>query len=266
VGFPHATGPEGSSEPVAHVLPAWDCITGQAAAMAVLAAERHRRITGEGQLVELALKDVALAMVGNLGLLGEVMVNGVDRPKYGNALYGAFGQDFPTADGRRVMIVALTPPHWSGLLAVTGLQAEAAALGQRLGVRLELEGDRFKARKDLAALFAPWFAARRVEEFAAAFDRAGVAWSEFRSFGRAVAEDPDLSPSHPMFELLDQPGIGRYLMPGLPIEFGAYPREAPRAAPVLGEHTDEILAEVVGLGSVEIGRLHDEGVVAGPRR
>ena len=81
VGFPHATGPEGSSEPVAHVLPAWDCITGQAAATAVLAAERHRRITGEGQLVELALKDVALAMLGNLGILGEVMVNGVDRPK-----------------------------------------------------------------------------------------------------------------------------------------------------------------------------------------
>ena len=266
VGFPHATGPEGSSEPVAHVLPAWDCITGQATAMALLAAERHRRITGEGQLVELALKDVALAMLGNLGILGEVMVNGVDRPKCGNALYGAFGQDFPTADGRRIMIVALTARQWTGLLAVTGLQAEAEALGGRLGVRLELEGDRFKARQELAALFAPWFAARRVEEFARAFDEAGVAWSEFRSFARAVAEDPDLSSEHPMFELLEQPGIGRYLMPGLPIEFGAYPREAPRPAPVLGQHTDEILAEVVGMGNAEIGRLHDEGVVAGPRR
>ena len=167
MGFPHATGPEGSTEPVAHVLPAWDCITGQAAAMAVLAAERHRRITGEGQLVELALKDVALAMLGNLGILGEVMVNGVDRPKYGNALYGAFGQDFPTADGRRIMIVALTHRQWTGLLKVTGLGEEAAALGRRLGLDLDLEGDRFKARKELAALFAPWFAARRVEEFAA---------------------------------------------------------------------------------------------------
>ena len=62
-----------------------------------------------------------------------------------------------------------------------------------------------------------------------------------------------------MFELLEQPGIGRYLMPGLPIEFGAFAREAPRAAPVLGQHTDEILAEVMGLGSAEIGRLHDAG-------
>ena len=266
MGFPFATGPEGSVEPVAHVLPAWDCITGQAAAMAVLAAERHRRITGEGQPVELALKDVALAMLGNLGILGEVMVNGVDRPKYGNALYGAFGQDFPTADGRRIMIVALTHRQWTGLLKMTGLGEEAAAIGRRLGLDLDREGDRFHARKELAALFAPWFAARRVDEFAATFDKAAITWSEFRSFAQAVQEDPDLSPDHPMFALLDQPGIGRYLMPGLPIEFGAYPREAPRPAPVLGEHTDEILAEVVGLGSAEIGRLHDTGVVAGPRR
>ena len=50
---------------------------------------------------ELALKDVALAMLGHLGILGEVMINGVDRAKYGNALYGAYGQDFETADGRR---------------------------------------------------------------------------------------------------------------------------------------------------------------------
>lgn len=266
VGFPNATGPAGSREPVAHVLPAWDCITGQAAAMAVLAAERHRRLTGKGQLVELALKDVALATLGHLGILGEVLVNGVDRPKYGNALYGAFGQDFPTADGRRVMIVALTHRQWRNLLGVTGLGEAAAALGARLGLDLDLEGDRFHARKELAALFAPWFAARRVEEFDRAFDKAGVTWSEFRSFAQAVSEDPDLSENHPMFAQVEQPGIGRYLMPGLPVEFGAFGREAPRRAPELGEHTDEILAEIVGLSGAEIGRLHDAGVVAGPSR
>lgn len=94
VGFPMATGPEGSDEPVGHVLPAWDCITGQQAALGILAAERHRRLTGEGQLVELALKDMALAMLGNLGIIGEVMINGADRPKMGNALFGAYAQNF----------------------------------------------------------------------------------------------------------------------------------------------------------------------------
>ena len=265
VGFPNATGPEGSTEPVTHVLPAWDCITGQMAALGLLAAERHRRATGQGQLVEIALKDVALAMLGNLGILGEVAINGIDRPKYGNALFGAYGQDFVTADGRRVMVVALTARQWSGLRAATGLGDEIDRLGQRLGLDLELEGERFKARKEITAILAPWFAARRVEDFAATFDRRGVTWSQFRSFAQAVAEDPDLSPAHPMFAELEQPGIGSYLVPGSPFEFSGFPRKPPRRAATLGEHTEEILAGILGLGGAEIGRLYDDRIVAGPR-
>jgi 2-methylfumaryl-CoA isomerase len=265
VGFPHATGPEGSTEPVAHVLPAWDCITGQMAALGLLAAERHRRSTGQGQLVEIALKDVALAMLGNLGILGEVAINGVDRPKYGNSLYGAYGQDFATADGRRVMVVALTSRQWNGLRRATGLAPEIDQLGQRLGVDLRREGERFKARKEITAILAPWFTARRVEDFAATFDRSGVTWSQFRTFAQAVAEDPDLSPAHPMFAELEQPGVGRYLVPGTPFEFSEFPREPPARASTLGEHTEEILADIVGLGSAEIGRLFDDRIVAGPR-
>jgi len=155
VGFPYATGPEGSSEPVCHVLPAWDCITGQMAALGLLAAERHRRLTGQGQSVEIALKDVALAMLGNLGIIGEVMVNDFDRPKYGNALYGAYGNEFDTADGRKVMVVGLTRRQWDGLCEVTGLRPEFDALGARLGLDLNREGDRFKAREEITALLEP---------------------------------------------------------------------------------------------------------------
>lgn len=266
VGFPDATGPEESAEPVAHVLPAWDCITGQMAALGLMAAERHRRATGRGQLVEIALKDVALATLGHLGILGEVMVNGEDRAKHGNSLFGAYGQDFVTADGRRVMVVGLTSRQWTGLLAATGMQTPIEELGQRLGLRLSLEGDRFKARREITALLEPWFAARRVEDFARSFDEHGVTWSEFRSFARAVAEDPDLSTRHPMFATLEQPGIGSYLVPGTPFTFGAFEREPPRPAPNLGEHTEEILTEIVGLGEAEVSRLYDDRIVAGPRR
>ncbi len=265
VGFPNATGPEGSREPVAHVLPAWDCICGQMAALGLLAAERHRRKTGEGQHVQIALKDVAAAMLGNLGIIGEASVNGVDRPKYGNALYGAYGQDFETADGRRVMVVALTSRQWTGLLAATGLADEMEALGQRLGLTLAREGDRFEARKEITALLAPWFARRRVEDFAQSLDEHGVTWSEFRSFGEALAKDPDLSTANPMFSLLDQPGIGSLLTPGTPLNFSALEREPPAPAPRLGAHTEEILAEVVGLPEHEIAKLHDDGIVAGPK-
>ena len=62
------------------------------------------------------------------------MINGVDRSKYGNALYGAYGQDFETADGRRVMVVGLTNRQWDGLRAATGLQVEFEELGLRLGL------------------------------------------------------------------------------------------------------------------------------------
>lgn len=266
VGFPYATGPEGSSDPVCHVLPAWDCITGQMAALGLLAAERHRRLTGQGQSVEIALKDVALAMLGNLGIIGEVMVNDFDRPKYGNYLYGAYGNEFDTADGRKVMLVGLTRRQWDGLCEVTGLKPEFDALGARLGLDLNREGDRFKAREDITALLEPWFRARKVEDFAKPFDDNGVTWSVFRTFRQAVREDPDISTRHPMFGRVEQPGIGEYLVPGSPFEFGEFERSAPVRAPVLGEHTDEILSGILGLSDHEISQLHEARVVAGPRR
>ncbi|MEJ2258880.1 MAG: hypothetical protein P8X98_18240, partial [Woeseiaceae bacterium] len=65
-----------------------------------------------------------------------------------------------------------------------------------------------------------------------------------------------------MFERVEQPGIGEYLVPGTPFDFGAVPRAPARRAPRLGEHTDEILIDILGLSTAEVGRLHDEGIVA----
>jgi len=264
LGFPDATGPEGSDEPIAHVLPAWDCIAGQMIVSGLLAAERHRLRRGTGQLVEIALKDVAAAMLGNLGIIGEVAVNGVDRPKGGNSLYGAYGQDFLCADGRRVMVIGLTDRQWRGLVRMTGTGEAMAALAAREGVDLDREGVRYRLRAAITAILAPWFAARSVADFAAEFDAKGLTWSEFRSFAEAVRLDPDLSPDNPIFAAIDQPGIGRFPVPGSPFHFAAAGRENPRPAPRLGQHTEEILADVLGLGSGAIGKLMDAGVVAGP--
>ena len=263
VGFPTATGPEGSAEPVGHVLPAWDCITGQQAALGVLAAERHRRLTGEGQLLELALKDMALAMLGNLGIIGEVTINGFDRPKMGNALYGAYAQDFLCRNGERVIVVALTERQWDNLQAATNAQSEMAALARRIEADLSLEGERFAHREAITAILRPFFASRTVEDFAKSFDKAGVTWSRYRSFAETVAEDPDCSVDNPMFSLLDHPGIGAYLTPGNPITFSGVERIAPSRAPSLGENTDEILGEI-GYSEGEIAALHDAKIVAGP--
>ena len=64
--------------------------------------------------------------------------------------------------------------------------------------------------------------------------------------------------------MLEQPGIGTYLMPGSPLDFNALERPPVVRAPMLGEHTDEILLELLGLTEAEVGRLHDAGIVAGP--
>ena len=264
VGFPDSTGPEGSAEPVGHVLPAWDCITGQQAALGILAAERHRRSTGEGQLVELALKDTALAMLGNLGIIGEVTINGVDRPKVGNALYGAYAQDFLCRDGSRVIVVALTLRQWHNLKAATGTEAALAALAWRLGVDLDQEGARFQHRQAITDVLAPFFAERTIDAVAPPLEARKVTWSRYRTFREAIEQDPDCSTANPMFSMLDHPGIGSYLTPGNPIAFSGVDRIPPTRAPSLGEDTDEILAEI-GYGAGEVARLHDDGIVAGPR-
>jgi 2-methylfumaryl-CoA isomerase len=262
IGFPDATGPAGSRDPVAHVLPAWDCIAGNMVVSALLAAERHRLRTAEGQLVRLALKDVAAAMLGHLGIIGEVAVNGVSRERAGNALYGAYGQDFVCRDGERVMVVALTGRQWKSLLDATGSSEEIAALGQRLGLDLSKEGARWNARIEITEILAPWFAVHRLDEVSAALEQAGATWSVFRSFARALAEDPDLSTDNPMFELVHQPGIGKYLAPGLPLSFGTARRRSPQRAPMLGEHTEEILADVARLPEPEISALFDAKLVS----
>ena len=264
VGFPNATGPEGSTEPTGHLLPAWDCITGQQAALGILAAERHRRLTGRGQLVELALKDMALAMLGNLGIIGEVTINGHDRPKMGNSLYGAYAQDFVCKGVGRVIVVALTVRQWDNLKAATHTQAAFDELATKLGANLSLEGERFKHRHAITAVLKPFFDNRRIEDFAQSFDSRGVTWSRYRSFKEAVEQDPDISTDNPMFSMLEHPGIGSYLTPGKPIAFSDAERVAPTRGPSLGEHTDELLAEI-GFSNTEVAALHDDKIVAGPR-
>jgi 2-methylfumaryl-CoA isomerase len=263
LGFPGITGDAESDAPVNHVLPAWDAIAGNMLAVAMLAAERHRARHGAGQLVTLALKDVGLAMLGHLGMLAEVSVNNTDRARYGNYLYGAFGRDFVCADGERVMVVGLTDLQWNTLCKATDIGASIAALAAHTHRDLSREGERFAVRHEIAALLAPWFAARTLAEVATALDAHRVTWGPYRTVRGAMAHDADLSTANPMFAEVVQPGVGRVLSPGSPLQFGAAERVPVRAAPRLGEHTDEILLELLGLSEAAIGALHDDGVVSG---
>jgi 2-methylfumaryl-CoA isomerase len=263
-GFPWATGPRDVSAPLNSVLPAWDVAMGTLAAVGLLAAERCRTRTGEGRFVRLALSDVAFAMVGHLGRIAEAQLDGRDQPKDGNYLYGAFGHDFGTRDGRRVMVVALTERQWTALQRATGLEDACAGIERATGHDLRTQSGRYQARDLIKALLSPWFARRDLATICEAFSCSGVSWGPYQTFRQLVTEDPRCSSENPMFESVEQPGIGTYLMPGSPLDFAGLERLPVRRAPLLGEHTEEILAEVLGLGEREIGRLHDTGVVSGP--
>jgi 2-methylfumaryl-CoA isomerase len=203
-------------------------------------------------------------MMANLGMIAEVMVNDEDRPKQGNYLYGAFGRDFETLDGERVMVVGLTALQWRCLCRATGLEDEFNALGARLGCDMRDEGDRFRLRREIAAILAPWVHARTLAEVRQAFDEHRVTWGPYRTVREALNEDPDCSTDNPMFRSVEQPDIGTYLAPATPMDFSQVARIPALPAPRLGEHTDEILLDILGLSEHEVGTLHDDGIVAGP--
>ena len=88
----------------------------------------------------------------------------------------------------------------------------------------------------------PWMAKRTLAEVAKVFDDLGVCWGPYQTFTQLVEEDWRCSEENPMFSDIVQPGIGTLRTPGTPVTFMASARQAPRPAPLLGEHTDEILS------------------------
>lgn len=265
-GYPYVTGGGSPERPVNHVLPAWDIACGYQAAFAVLAAVDHRRRTGLGAELKMALSDVALTMLSHLGILPETELLGQERPSIGNHLYGAFGHDFATADGQRVMVVAISVGQWRALLACCGIAEPVAALEARMGLDFDDEAQRFAGREEIAALVRPWFAGRSLADAQAALEKHKVCWGRYNTVGELLRDDPRVSTANPVFERIRTPGVGEHLSAGSAIRMPAAKRVPTAPAPLLGAHTDEVLIDVLGLDSAAVGRLHDAGIVAGPER
>ncbi len=263
VGVPYITGPEAGAatgEAVNHVLPTWDLICGQMAAVGVLAAERHRMKTGQGQLVKLALEDVALAMMSNLGLIAEAQLGQV-RERHGNELFGAFGKDFLTSDGKRLIVVGLTLKQWRSICTAMGLEERVGELGARMGLNFDLEGDRFKGRKELGAMVTLWFQQNSYEDAAQALSAHGACWGKYQTLQELVTNDAACSPDNPMFEVVNQPGVGSCLVAGSPIDFSALQRVPLGVAPSLGADTELVLSEILSLTQSQFGVLRQKGIV-----
>lgn len=263
VGYPLLTG--GGPEPVNHVLPAWDLLTGAYAAFALLAALRRRDATGAGGEVRLPLSDVAIGTVANLGSLAEVLTTGADRPRLGNTVFGLFGRDFVTADGVRTMIVVVTHRQWANLLAALNLgEAVAQVEAEREVSFASDDGLRFTHRDALFPLFEAAIGARRHADLAAAFDAGGIVHSAYRTMSEAAA-DPALVMDNPIFGAAANPSGVDYPAAGAFATIPGSHRADPRPAPRNGEHSEEVLAERLRLPSGEIARLIDAGVVGTAR-
>lgn len=262
VGFPFITGPASHDGPVNHVLPAWDGLAGYMLVTGLLAAELRRSRTGEGQLINLSLMDVALSIAGNLGFIGEATLRPDEpRQRAGNALFGSYMRDFRTSDGHYVVAVALTGRQWQSLIESTEIAEGVKALEAKHGIDLRDEGLRYAHRAEIDALVEPWVAARTLAEVRPVFDQNEVLWGPYQTFTEMARTDPRATPANPMFAEIDQPGLGKFMRPGAPLAFSGAPRVPPRISPRLGGDTQDVLRSWLRMPEEEIARLVAEKVI-----
>src|SRR2546428_8388182 len=150
------------------------------------------------------------------------------------------------------MVVALTGRQWNALVEATGIEQAGRDLEHATGYDLSTESGRFQGRDLVAALLRPWFASRDLATIRKEFAGTNVSWGPYQTFRQLVNEDPRCSTANPMFAEVEHPGIGTYLMPSSPLDFSAVARVSVRRAPLLGENTDEVLADVLDLSAREI--------------
>ena len=264
-GYPLMCGPEdwdpATAPPVNQVLPAWDFVTGAYCAFALLAGLRHRDASGEGSEIRVPLGDVAIGTMANSGAMAEMLYRGADRERLGNAIWGAFGRDFRSRDGVRFMVAALTAKQWHGLVAAFDLADEIAELENELNVRFA-DGDRprFEHRHRLFELFGT---RSQTYDWHALSDRLtqhGTTFERYRTMHEA-ANDAELVTENPLFGPSPaNPSGFEYPATRSFANIPTLDAGLPRAAPYLGQHTEEVLADRLGLASGAIGDLVDRGI------
>ena len=264
-GYPLMCGPEdwdpATAPPVNQVLPAWDFVTGAYCAFALLAGLRHRDASGEGSEIRVPLGDVAIGTMANSGAMAEMLYRGADRERLGNAIWGAFGRDFRSRDGVRFMVAALTAKQWDGLVAAFDLTDEIAELENELNVRFA-DGDRprFEHRHRLFELFGT---RSQTYDWHALSDRLtqhGTTFERYRTMHEA-ANDAELVTENPLFGPSPaNPSGFEYPATRSFANIPTLDAGLPRAAPYLGQHTEEVLADRLGLASGAIGDLVDRGI------
>jgi crotonobetainyl-CoA:carnitine CoA-transferase CaiB-like acyl-CoA transferase len=225
-----------------------DLQTGQNAAIAILAALRHRDRTGRGQRIDVSLFDSQLAGLANVA--ANVLFTGSDAPRYGNAHPSIVPyEDFPTADGRMMIAVG----NDRQFAALAGLLGEP---GWAVDPRSATNAARVQHRQWLTAEIGARTVQQPTSHWLERMDALGIPAGPIQDLAQVFA-DPHVRARGLQLEL---PGG----IPSVrnPIRLSRTPIQSFHPPPSLGEHTDEVLSGTLGLSADEIARLRTDGTVA----
>jgi len=227
-----------------------DLFTGLYATIGILAALRHRDATGEGQVLDMALLDTQVAMLANLG--ANYLVTKKAPARAGNAHQNIVPyQVFEVADGHLILAVG-NDGQFQKFCAVAGCPELAS------DPRFTKNADRVRHRAVLVPLLEPVLRQRTKADWLAALEAAKVPCGPINHLGEVFA-DPQVQ-AREMVTRWPHPLAGEIELVASPIKLSATPVAQHRPPPLLGQHTDEVLAEF-GLSPSECQRLRDQRVI-----
>ena len=157
--------------------------------------------------------------------------------------------------------MAISPRQWTGLVKVLDIAEEVAAIEAERGVNFNFdEGVRFEHRDVLYPLVQSKITRWKAAELGEALDAVGGCWGAYQMLKDAVS-DPALVTENPIFQMMKNPSGFSYPTPGSVATLGGEVRGAPKTAPNLGQNSEDVLGDVLGLDSREIASLIDQGIV-----
>jgi len=251
-GFMSITGePDGAPQKAG--VPIADLMAGMYAAVAINAALRHREATGAGQYIDIGMLDTQVATLSIQGL--NYLATGQAPPRLGNAHPNIVPyQTFATADGDIILAVG-NDGQFQRFCAFAGVPELAE------DERFRGNGERLRHRAELTALLTPVVAAQPSRYWIEGLEAHNVSCGPINTIEQAFA-DPQIAARGMRIEM-PHPALGGDPAPLIasPIRMSETPASYRRAPPTLGQHTDEVLGELLGLGAAEIEALRGRGVI-----